>query len=618
MLSVYSQKPFQSPPNPPFRVHDDSLMSQHTEEPALFMRLSHSYCGTEAAHHQRFIELDPACIASTGTLADTLVERYLVWHAIARLAVRRDGWLEFGGVVDGLQLEEVARTILKPRADKASIARWREGARALLEGAREEDLAEGWKCKVVTGGKDTHAAVRAAAIAAYGAQAGVNALPPQVEEWKPRATVVQRRVEWELAPELSIDRQMALLRSWCEEQLPGVSWHACIHRVRDARGAWSDTAHVVYTQYELAPERDEAGAPTGWWEFERTRRLPPPSPVIEVLWGKGPRRRMGIHELMRQWRTRMMELQDDHLEAMGFGRRYRTSADRPHGPADVSGTCRSPGADLGRGASRRLQTQVQTSNGTTGGNHSPGALRGEGRWNPAVPVEPNRVPARWLNRWRRSLDRSPCGQRAGLLAAGIVHRWSEEERELRVSDPEPEVRAMCAHALRWWREIDSWRVKVRMLCDGSPASREKAIRVERLVEALGVRGVALRGIAHRADRMELVEARQLGRAIREANDAMDAIATALDEKDVDAAMQKWVSRYARYGPIGDGYREIFQELMRAWTSMKKRIRPIEIRVGLNASGRTDLTRNGPMDEGVIRADGEESSSVTVEAGPHAR
>ena len=547
-------------------------------ESTLYLHLSETRSGDDAARHQRYIEREGPCVASVGTLADTVVDRERVWHAIAQLGTLRKGWIEFGHV-DARLLAEVAKPLRRwaaeGRVEQASVTRWKAAVRELLVGARDDDLAPDWKCKVRTHDAMDHATIRATVVALYGATRSATEWPAQVAERRPRASVVQRQITLELDPELGIDRQLDIVVRWCEASLEHVSWHACIHRDNtDERDAWRDTAHVVYTQFALDAECDGAGHATGWWTLERAGRLPSPALVVNILWGKGPAGRSGTRTLIETWRTRLMELQNAHLETMGSSRRYRTSSSRHRSPVRLYGTREQPAGSATSETPQQSQVERETQGQTLGQKSGEFESPYAGRSKSAVAVEANRI-EEWLKRWRRWLADEVDGERVGWLAAEIVGRWSEAEVRRRASDPRREVRALCAHAQRWQREVGPWRQRVQRIC-GKPASNGVQVpEVERLIEELAIHGIRLRAVTTREQRRQLVATRWLGRAMTAADEAEDAIRGALDSKEVDAVVRAWLSRYERSIWLHEAIGETWTALAATSQTVKKSLRDRE-------------------------------------------
>ena len=485
-----------------------------TVESKLYFELSQTHSGDDAVEHQRLIELEGPCITSFGTLAPTAVERDRVWHAIAGRATRRRGWLKLGRVDDGLRLKEVEKVLRKwvaeGRVDDAAVARWRDGARQRLKGTAEKNLPQDWKCKVRTRDADDHDTMLAKVRSECGERRSETAEPLEVKDHRPRASIVQRRLTTELAPELGIDSQEDIVRAWCESNLAEVSWHACIHRVSDGHDVWRDTAFIVYAQFAIEPELDDRGRPTGWWMFERAGTFPPLAPIIQVLWGKGPDGGAGTGALIGRWRTNLVELQNEGLKDAGFNRQYGIHAHR-HGDSARWAPVRSTDAE---------------------GWSSMQAL-GE------VPkVEP------WLERWWDALTDEPAGQRVGRIAASIVEEWSEDETQRRACDARPSVRALCAHAQRWRSETEKWRETIKRTCDTWPSDPKAMAEVERLVEELEDHAMTLQAVATPEQRMSLEKAQNCGRAVKEANDAEVASRSALTVEETQAPAIKWWERHA--------------------------------------------------------------------------
>ena len=242
---------------------------------------------------------------------------------------------------------------------------------------------------------------------------------------------MQRRITIRLPPELDVVRQLRLVREWCQENLSEVAWHVCIHRDPDGGDAWRDTAHVVYTQFALTPERDANGR-TGWWTFERAGRLPLSAKFIKVLWGKGEEGRRGTVDLIKRWRAHLEVLCAEHLKASASPR--GSQAQRP-GQASASGQ--------GQGEAE-----------------SSGAQRS---------VPGGRAASEWLANdladWRESLAREPDGARVGRLAMSVARRLRGDKARWQESlmDPRPEVRALLAHRWRFNHDIAPFQRRIRAI-----------------------------------------------------------------------------------------------------------------------------------------------------------
>ena len=363
-----------------------------------------------------------------------------------------------------------------------------------------------------------HDTMLAALRVACGERRSPSAEPLQITDRRPRASVVQRRIALELAPELGIDSQEDIVRTWCESNLAEVSWHACIHRDRDERDAWRDRAYVVYPQFRLEPELDDHGWATGWWTFERAGRLPPPAGMVNVLWGKGEQGRTGTQALIESWRNSLVELQNARLEAEGAGRRFRSSAHR-HGRPETVAPVRSMGAH-GRSG-------VESSSGQAGLS-SIEELGAKG------------VVETWLERWRDALTDEPEGQHVGGIAASIVEPWSAEEKRHRVRDPRPVVRALCAHARRWNRDTEKWRSDVARICDLLRNDGEGMADVERLFEDLDVHGIRLQSVATTDQQSSLGEAQWCVQAVKEIDETRVTNRGALVEANINKRVIKWL------------------------------------------------------------------------------
>ena len=431
-----------------------------------------------------------------------------------------------GPVDDGLRLKEMEKTLRKwvaeGRVDDASVERWRDGARQLLQRTGATNAPQDWKCKVRTRNAADHDTMLAVVAAVCGERRSASADPVQVTDRRPRASVVQRRITLELAPELGIHCQEDIVRKWCESNLAEVAWHACIHRVRDGDDAWRDTAYIVYTQFALEPE-DDTGRATGWWTFERDGSLPSPAPVVNVLWGKGPQGRAGTRALLESWRTGLVELQNEYLEAAGVDRRYTARAHRHDGAA--TGT-------PGRSMDAKGRCNVESSNAT--GLSSMAELGVE------QVVEP------WLARWREALTEEPEGERVGRSAASITEQWSAEEKRSRVRDPRPDVRALCAHARRWNRDMEKRRSDVERICNTWSTDEEGIAGVDSLIEDLDVHEIRLHTVATEQQRMWLEKAQQCGQVVKEAEEAVAAFRSEWDAQRINEVVRKWTMRLGAY------------------------------------------------------------------------
>ena len=89
--------------------------------PSIHFALSESNSGEAAAAYQHAIETDPGCMASFGTLAETALERMLVWRAIAKLGKESQGRITVRGV-RGADLAACLERICRGRAAGRAVS----------------------------------------------------------------------------------------------------------------------------------------------------------------------------------------------------------------------------------------------------------------------------------------------------------------------------------------------------------------------------------------------------------------------------------------------------------------------------------------------------------------
>ena len=356
-------------------------------------RLHQSHDPRASAEHQKYIERDTACIASFGTLDETQAQRIRVWQAIGERTTHKVGTVR----VDFTESPEIAahvlnalsdwqqRGVIDDRAARAVASR----ARAVVQGAglaRSHDVEP-----TPPGGdeerEDTRLAPRTsttrkrkAAVKKHPEHSvtlwigdpethrevldAVTSWVPEEERakrvraHKPRHGIVQRRLVLELAHEIDDDARERALRRWCETELGsnGLAWHAAIHAPENSNDDRNYHAHVVYTQFALEHDPNH-----GRWTFENESLVPEPSPIIKTLSGNGPNKRKGRNELIKQWRARWAEAQNEELEAIGATKRYdpRSYADQglpERKPGKHRGTVRSAIEERGEAAAQTTAT----------------------------------------------------------------------------------------------------------------------------------------------------------------------------------------------------------------------------------------------------------------------
>ena len=86
-----------------------------------------------------------------------------------------------------------------------------------------------------------------------------------IRVFRPRQTILQRRILVEFAHELPLEAHERVLRAWCERTLgeAGCTWHAVIHRPEGRNDPRNWHAHIVYTTAAVGREVNADGRETG-------------------------------------------------------------------------------------------------------------------------------------------------------------------------------------------------------------------------------------------------------------------------------------------------------------------------------------------------------------------
>ena len=221
-------------------------------------KLNETHDGGAARAHQRYIEREPACIATMGNLADTQAERERLWEAIAERGVTKKGSLRLDftdsaplarevlnalpqwsseGLIPARAARAVAvrarKTIQESAADAASadaqIPEPEAAPEATLEPEEDEGLTSSAKRsrRLRAKANPEHSVTlwTRSREAHYGVQEQMKSWLPSEEQAKrmrshrPRETIIQRRMVLELAHELDDEARERALETWCENTL---------------------------------------------------------------------------------------------------------------------------------------------------------------------------------------------------------------------------------------------------------------------------------------------------------------------------------------------------------------------------------------------------------------
>ena len=583
-----------------------ALASGEDEHVPLHLALSEMHSGDEAVAYQRKVERHPRCVASFGTLAETAVERDRAWSAIGQRGVARKGSFTFRAAARLSLPGEALTELLEQWAREGQVepnafAAWRRAARVPEVDAQEEEFKNGPVCRVTTSGGD-HDAVREQLRGLYTMDPDTYGWPAGVKESKPKTTVVQRRIEMGLAPELTdADREM-VVREWCAENLPGTSWHACILALETREHPRHIVARVVYTQFELVRVRDGAGEATNRWTFERERSLPSPSPIVSTLWGNTPDGSKGRDALIEDWRHSLASIQNQHLCEAGSRRRcdprsYRDRG-RPTGWAEEAPTV--PGRHTAEGLESPADAGWDTiwflvremagagASGLKGGGpefeHAFGRLRlltgmrpEEAERSETMPEFWKRLdsfeeeaehasetsgaviwwlralqrafcsggPAEpWLERWRELRRDEPDEIMVGVAAASLVQQWTDAEKTRYEYDPRPAVRVLLSAARGWMARIERWREQLPKDATENPASNGAQSEIEGFVDLLEDRGIDLRQIGSTEDGKWLIGVAAQCKVRAAVGEAASAIRGCTNEESISRVIDDWYAHNA--------------------------------------------------------------------------
>ena len=564
----------------------------------LHLALSETHSGDEAVAYQRNSERHPRCVASFGTLAETAVERDRAWAAIGQRGVSRKGSFTFRvaachslprEALTGM-LEQWAR---EGRVEPNAVAAWTRAGRVPEVGEPEEEIKNGPVCRVTTSADD-HYEVRRQLRGLYTMDPDTYGWPPGVKESEPKATVVQRRIEMGLAHELTDAARERVVREWCEKNLRGTSWHACILAVEVPEHPREFVARVVYAQFKLERERDGAGEATNLWTFECKTSLPSPSPIVSTLWGNTPDGRRGRDALIENWRDSLASIQNQHLHKAGSRRRYFPEPYRglrgPTGGAEEAPMVPGPDTTEGQDSTADaawgtigppvLEIAGGRASGHQGGGHEVGhsiqilrvltGMRAEEAarirmmpefWRlldsqqasetPSAGIEwlwalqrafcPCRPDEPWLKRWGEVQRDEPDEVMVGAAAASLVEQWTDMERKRYEYDPRPEVRALLCAARGWMARIERWRKQVATDAAENPASNGAEAEIERFVGLLEDRGIDLWQVGRTEDGKWLKGVAAQCRVRATVGEVVFEIRECTDEESISRVIDDWHS-----------------------------------------------------------------------------
>ena len=294
-----------------------------------------------AVAHQSYIERDGACVASFGNIHHSYEERCRLWRALGERTVQRRGCIRFTADANGELKMLVQENALRwaeegriPVRVKHQIARlgplyWKQ-----VDGKGEPKIVKVW-----THDADDHdrfMAVLRGVPAWRPAEPdetdeddrkrthGASPLPVGVRVFRPRQTILQRRIVVALAHELPLDAQERALRAWCERTFgdTGCTWHAAIHQPEGSNDPRNWHAHIVYTTCAIGREVNADRRETGRFDFEAGSTMPKMVDMGIVLDGNGPKKQRGMRDLVRKWRADMAEEQNAELERAGVEKCY--------------------------------------------------------------------------------------------------------------------------------------------------------------------------------------------------------------------------------------------------------------------------------------------------------
>ena len=303
-----------------------------------------------AVAHQSYIERDGACVASFGNTHHSYEERCRLWRALGERTVQRRRCIRFTADANG-ELKMLVQENALRRAEegripvrvKHQIARlgplyWKQ-----VDGKGEPKIVKVW-----THDADDHdrfMAVLRGVPAWRPAEPddpdeddrkrthGASPLPVGVRVFRPRQTILQRRIVVALAQELPLDAQERALRAWCERTFgdTGCTWHAAIHQPEGSNDPRNWHAHIVYTTCAIGREVNADRRETGRFDFEAGSTMPKMVDMGIVLDGNGPKKQRGMRDLVRKWRADMAEEQNAELERAGVEKCYDPRSYRAQG-----------------------------------------------------------------------------------------------------------------------------------------------------------------------------------------------------------------------------------------------------------------------------------------------
>ena len=296
-----------------------------------------SRSGEASRKHQHYIEREGACVASFGTLGETLLDRARVWPALERTRRAKRGRVHVEGIESEAELEamrvRLARWAGEGKVNAGRVQRWEERVRAKLRGEDVDEKELG--VDVWTATREEHEQVVAEAQAVW-PDLDKKDLAKRVRAAKPKEPIVQRRITMELAHEVDDEAREEIVRDWCRKCLGDVSWHAAIHIPENDNDDRNYHAHIVYTQFPVERALEPDGTPSNHWRFEVDGHWPQLSQTAQTPWGNGTEGRAGSADLLTRWREDLASIQNEALRKVGAAKRYdhrscEGDGDRPAG-----------------------------------------------------------------------------------------------------------------------------------------------------------------------------------------------------------------------------------------------------------------------------------------------
>ena len=579
------------------------VRSDGTYASTFHFALRESRSGEAARKHQLYIEREGACIASFGTLGETLMDRSRVWPALERTRTAKRGKVRIEGVESEEELEairvQLARWASEGKVNAGRARRWEERVRAKLRG-EDVDKKE-LRIDIWTTNREEHEQVVAQAEGAW-PTLEKRELARRIRATKPKEPIVQRRIIFELAHEVDDEAREEIVRNWCRRNLADVSWHAAIHMPENDNDDRNYHAHIVYTQFPIERAKEPDGSESNHWQFELDGQWPKLSETARVLWGNGPDGRRGATKLITGWREDLANIQNEALRGAGAAKRYDHRSYEAMGVARTPGVHRGPAlsalhardaqaapqpsaddawnaieariVEMGEargqwGESEREQLReiVQTLRLASGLERDEDPEREESRalremverWFPERPaaneiVEWARQMARrnsagpieepWLKRWRDAIAQDVNEADRRMLAVRIEAQWGDDARRYH-NDIRPDVRSIRSEARRWRMQIAPWRTTFERMREAENRGDDQSERMEKALAQMEIEGVRLRWVAGPAIRRWLVDRR---RALR-VSKAIEALEqTMMQAREIETTERQhaiWQRRHRR-------------------------------------------------------------------------